>query len=183
MSMTLGLLSQESIDVEVLSGCTQCGTCSAVCPMTDYMEYSPRVLNALRFSGHYDEALRSQAIWDCTSCYACTLYCPKQIPITESIYSLKRAAMSADVYPRRLTTPVLVKAFVHYVRRGGRNSEAWMSLLLYLRTRPLHLVRFAPLGLRMMRLGRLSLRHESIREPAQLRLVLDALGPSGGGRP
>ena len=183
MSMTLGLSSQESIDAEVLRGCTQCGTCSAVCPMIDYMDYSPRVLNALRLSGHYDEALRSRAIWDCTSCYACTVNCPKQIPITETIYSLKRASMRAGVYPHRFTTPVLVKEFVHYVHRGGRNSEAWMSLLLYLRTRPFHLVRFAPLGLRMMRLGRLSLRHESIREPAQLRLVLDALEPSRGGRP
>ena len=42
-----------------LRGCTQCGTCSAVCPMIDYMEYSPRALNALRLGGHYEEALHS----------------------------------------------------------------------------------------------------------------------------
>ncbi|MGO9216784.1 MAG: 4Fe-4S dicluster domain-containing protein, partial [Streptosporangiaceae bacterium] len=50
--------------------CMQCGTCSVVCPMIDYMEHSPRVLNAMLTAGSYDEVLRSRAIWACTGCYA-----------------------------------------------------------------------------------------------------------------
>ena len=46
---------------------------------------------------------------------------------------------------------------------------------MYLRTRPLQLVRYAPVALRLMRRGRLPLRPESVREPAQLRRVLDGL--------
>jgi heterodisulfide reductase subunit C len=155
--------------------CIQCGTCSVFCPMIEYMEYSPRVLNAMLMAGRFDDVLRSRAIWACTGCYACTVECPKQLPVTESIYALKRASMRADAYPRRFITPVLARQFVRMINKQGRSSEAWISLALYLRTRPLQLLRYAPVALRLMRRGRLPLRRESVREPAQLRRVLDAL--------
>ena len=160
--------------------CIQCGTCSVVCPMTEYMEYSPRVLNAMLTAGRYDDVLRSRAIWTCTGCYACTVECPKQLPVTESIYALKRASMRAGVYPRRFVTPVLARQFVRLVSKRGRSSEAWISLSLYLRTRPFQLLRYAPVALRMMRRGRLPLRFESVREPAQLRRILAALDATTG---
>ncbi len=160
--------------------CMQCGTCSVVCPMIDYMEHSPRVLNAMLTAGSYDEVLRSRAIWACTGCYACTVECPKQLPVTESIYALKRASLRTGVYPRRFVTPVLARQFVRLINRRGRSSEAWISLSLYLRTRPFQLLRYAPVALRLMRRGRLPLRSESLREPAQLRRVLDALDTTTG---
>jgi heterodisulfide reductase subunit C len=160
--------------------CIQCGTCSVFCPMIDYMEYSPRVLNALLMAGRYDDVLRSRAIWACTGCYACTVECPKQLPVTESIYALKRASMRAGAYPRRFVTPVLARQFVRLVDRRGRSSEAWISLALYLRTRPFQLLRYAPVALRLMRRGRLPLRPDSVREPAQLRRVLAALDVTTG---
>jgi hypothetical protein len=95
--------------------------------------------------------------------------------VTESIYALKRASIRARVYPRRFITPVLALQFVRVVYRRGRSSEAWISLSLYLRTRPFLLLRYAPVALRLMRRGRLPLRPDSLREPAQLRRILDAL--------
>ena len=163
--------------------CMQCGTCSVVCPMLDYMDHSPRVLNAMLMAGSYDHVLRSRAIWVCTGCYACTVECPKQLPVTESIYALKRASIRAGAYPRRFITPVLARQFVRTVHRRGRNSEAWISLSLYLRTRPFQLLRYAPVALRLMRRGRLPLRPESVREPAQLRRFLDALDVTPGENP
>jgi heterodisulfide reductase subunit C2 len=148
--------------------------------MIDYMDHSPRVLNAMLMAGSYDDVLRSRAIWVCTGCYACTVDCPKQIPVTESIYALKRASMRAGVYPRRFITPVLARQFVRLVDRRGRSSEAWISLALYLRTRPFQLVRYAPVALRLMRRGRLPLRPDSVRKPAQLQRVFDALDATTG---
>ena len=160
--------------------CIQCGTCSVVCPLIEYMDHSPRVLNAMMTAGGEDDVLRSRAIWVCTSCYACTVECPKQLPLTESIYALKRESMRTGVYPRRFITPVLARQFVRTVDKRGRSSEAWLSLSLYLRTRPLQLVRYAPVALRLIRRGRLPLRPESVRKPAQLRKVLDALDVTTG---
>jgi len=148
--------------------------------MIEYMDHSPRVLNAMLTAGSYDDVLRSRAIWVCTGCYACTVECPKQIPVTESIYALKRASMRAGVYPRRFITPVLARQFVRLVDRRGRSSEAWISLALYLRTRPFQLVRYAPVALRLMRRGRLPLRPDSVRKPAQLQRVFDALDATTG---
>jgi len=155
--------------------CMQCGTCTVICPMIEYMDHSPRVLNAMLTAGRYDEVLRSHAIWTCTGCYACTVECPKQLPVTESVYALKRASIRAGVHPRRFITPILARQFVRLVQRRGRSSEAWLSVSLYLRTRPFQLVRYAPVALHLMRRGRLPLRPDSLREPAQLRKVLDAL--------
>jgi heterodisulfide reductase subunit C len=163
--------------------CMQCGTCTAVCPMIEYMDHSPRVLNAMLTAGCYEDVLRSRAIWACTGCYACTVECPKQLPVTESIYSLKRASMRAGVYPRRFATPVLARQFVRTVNKRGRSSEAWLSLSLYLRTRPFQLLRYAPVGLRLLRRGRLPLWPDSVRQPAQLRRVLAALDATTGEDP
>ena len=164
----------------VPQSCVQCGTCSAVCPLIEYMDHSPRALNAMLVAGRYGDVLRSRAIWACTSCYACTVECPRQLPVTESMYALKRASLRAGVYPRRFVPPVLAREFVRLVDRRGRSSEAWLSLSLYLRTRPLQLVRYAPVAVRLMRRGRLPLRPESVREPAQLRRVLDAVDVGAG---
>ena len=170
----------DAADGVLPQSCMQCGTCSVVCPMIEYMDHSPRVLNAMLMAGRYDDVLRSRAIWACTSCYACTVECPKQLPLTESIYGLKRASIRAGVYPRRFVTPVLALQFVRLVDRRGRSSEAWISLSLYLRTRPFLLLRYAPVALRLIRRGRLPLRPDSLREPAQLRRVLDALDVTTG---
>jgi heterodisulfide reductase subunit C len=160
--------------------CIQCGTCSTVCPMIEYMDHSPRVLNAMLMAGRYHDVLRSRAIWVCTGCYACTVECPVQLPVTESIYALKRASMRAGVYPRRFITPVLARQFVRLVDRRGRSSEAWISLSLYLRTRPFQLLRYAPVALHLMRRGRLPLWPDSVHKPAQLRRVLEALDVTTG---
>ena len=105
---------------------------------------------------------------------------PEAATGTESIYALKRASMRARAYPRRFITPVLARQFVRLINKRGRSSEAWISLALYLRTRPFQLLRYAPVALRLMRRGRLPLRPDSVREPVQLRRVLAALDMTTG---
>lgn len=161
--------------------CFQCGTCSAVCPLVDYMDHNPRHLIAMVRAGRDDDILRSRSIWVCTSCYACTVACPKQVPITDSIYALKRKAMRDDVYPRRFPTPVMARQFVRSVDKWGRSTESRISLSFYMRTDPSQLLRHAVLGMRLLRLGRMSLRRERVRAPAQIRKMFDALEATEGG--
>ena len=168
------------IDGEILRACIQCGTCSAICPMSEYMDHSPRALNAMLLAGRSDDVLRGHSIWACTSCYACTVECPKQLPVTETIYALRRASMRGDLYPRRFPTPILVRRFVDLVDKRGRSSEFWVSLSLTLRTRPALLLEHAPLALRLLRKGRMRMRHDSLREPAQIQRLFAALEAPGG---
>ena len=162
-------------DGDVLRACTQCGTCAAVCPLGVYMDHSPRQLIALLRAGRDGEALRSRALWVCTSCYACTVECPEHVPVTDAIYALKRASMRTGVYPRRFPTPVMARQLVSLVDRWGRSTESWVSIAFYARTGPAQLVRHAPLALQLLRRGRLSFRRESVRNPAEIRRLLRAL--------
>jgi quinone-modifying oxidoreductase, subunit QmoC len=157
---------------ERLRECIQCGTCSAVCPLSAYMDYTPRRLIAMTQAGMKDEVLGSFSIWVCAGCYACTAACPKEIPITDMMYALKRTAIREGVHPRRFGTPVLAREFVRSVDRWGRNSESRLAINLYLKTHPRLLLQDYPLAERLRRRGRMRLRRESIRQRAQLRTML-----------
>jgi len=168
------------VGVDLWRDCFQCGTCSAVCPLADYMDRNPRQMIATLRAGREEEILRSCGIWTCTSCYACTVACPKQVPLTDSIYALKREAMRQGVYPRRFPTPVMARQFVRTVDKWGRSTESRISLSFYLRTDPKQLLRHVRLGLRLLQAGRMSLRRESVPEPAQIRKMLEALEMAAG---
>ncbi len=152
--------------------CIQCGTCSAVCPMSAYMDETPRQLIAMARAGMKDEVLESISIWVCASCYACTAACPKQIPITDLMYALKRTAIREGVHPKRFPTPVLAREFVASVDKWGRNTESRLATKLYLKTRPILLLEDYPLGERLRRRGRMGYRRHSIRHLEQFRTML-----------
>ncbi len=160
---------------ERLHQCIQCGTCSAVCPLSAYMDLTPRRLIAMTRAGVRDDVLHSVSPWVCTSCYACTVECPKRIPITDIMHALRRISMREVTYPRRFITPVMTRAFVDMISRRGRSTESWISFKLYLKTRPGELLRNAPVGSRLVRQGRLGLRRESIRGREDLRTMLKAV--------
>ena len=105
------------------------------CSLPDdrYMNYSPRVLNAMLTAGRYDD-VRSRAIWACTGCYACTVECPKQRPVTgRSTHRSGRRRARAPT--ARSITPVLARQSSASSTSGG-GARGVDSLALYLRTRP-----------------------------------------------
>lgn len=155
-----------------LRECIQCGSCSAVCPLSEYMEHTPRRLIAMIGAGMKDEVLNSSSIWMCAGCYACTTACPKGIPITDMMYALKRTAIREGVHPRRFGTPVLAREFVGSVDRWGRNTESRLAISLYLKTHPTLLAEDYPLAERLRRRGRMRLKRQSIRNRGQLRTLL-----------
>jgi quinone-modifying oxidoreductase subunit QmoC len=158
-----------------LLSCIQCGTCGATCPLSYYMDYTPRRVIAMVREGFREEAINSFTIWLCASCYACTVQCPRQIHITDVMYTLKREAIKQGVYPKRYPIPVLARAFFDIVRHFGRSSEALLLVRLYLRTNPLLMLRNAGLGFKLFRKGRMPLRIEQIKEKTKLRNLLRAV--------
>ncbi len=161
---------------EEIDRCIQCGTCSSSCPMSVYMDYPPRKIIAMVKNGFKEEALQSFTIWLCSSCYTCQVRCPANIKITDVMYALKRMAIEERVYPPRFAIPVLDKEMSKIIASNGRNSELWLILNLYLKSRkPWGLVKMAPLGLKLMKTGRMSLKKESIKNKKQLRTLLRAL--------
>jgi quinone-modifying oxidoreductase, subunit QmoC len=135
--------------------CIQCGTCSATCPMSIYMDYTPRKIIAMTRAGFKHDVLRCFTIWLCTSCYSCTVDCPRQIKITDLMYTLKRMAIDGEVYPPRFTVPVLAHQFYHLIASRGRSHEGRLMLNVMMRTNPFQLFKFAGVGMRLLRRGRL----------------------------
>ena len=159
---------------EGLFSCLQCGTCSGTCPLSIYMDISPRRITALVREGFREEALRSRSIWLCASSYSCAVHCPRQIHITDLMYSLKREAIQEGLYPRRLPVPVLAQEFCRMIRRRGRNSEFWLVLRMALRSNPLVLLGMIRTGWNLFRTGRLSIRRERVEAMDEMRHLLGA---------
>ena len=153
---------------EELFSCLQCGTCSGTCPLSIYMDFGPRKIISLVREGFREEALRSETIWLCASCYSCAVHCPRQIHITDVMYSLKREAIQQKLYPKRFPIPVLAQEFYKMVRRYGRSSEFWLVLRMALRTNPLQLLTMAGSGWQLMRTGRLRLGQDKIENVKEM---------------
>lgn len=166
---------------ERLPSCVQCGTCSGTCPLSIYMDYTPRRIIQLVREGFRDEALSCQTIWLCASCYSCSAHCPQQIKITDLMYSLKREAIRGKMYPPRFPAPVLSQEFFNIVRRWGRSSEVWLILRLALKSNPLILLTMMRTGWEMFRAGRISLKLERIKRTGELKRLFSANGGSKQG--
>ena len=152
--------------------CLQCGSCSGICPIAPFMDYTPRRLINMVREGFRDEVLHSRTVWLCSSCYACTVNCPAGIHITDVMYALKRMAIKEGTPPRRFPVAVLAKQFLRGVKRTGRSNEFEVGVGLALRTNPLRLLKMAPLGLRLLKRGRLGFRSEKVRDPRALNELL-----------
>ncbi len=148
--------------------CLQCGSCSGICPIAPFMDYSPRRLMNMVREGFRDEVLHSRTVWLCASCYACTVNCPAGIHITDVMYALKRVAIKEGTPPRRFPMAVLAKQFLRGVKRTGRSNEFELGVGLALRTNPLRLLRMTPLGIKLLKTRRLSIRGEKVRDPQAL---------------
>ena len=76
---------QKLPDGERIQACLQCGTCSGVCPFGYLMDYPPsKMISALR-AGMFEKVIKTDMVWMCVSCYACTRFCPAKIPLTPGL--------------------------------------------------------------------------------------------------
>ncbi len=157
---------------ENLFSCIQCGTCSGTCPVSHYMDYSPRRIIAMVRGGFEDEVLGSSTIWLCASCYQCTVDCPKQIKLTDIMYALKQKAIAKHLYPHKFPIPIMAEEFYKGVARNGRNSEGTLMINMARRTSLFNLFKYTRLGMKLFTTGRMALREEGIENKEQLRALL-----------
>ncbi|MFI5252166.1 MAG: 4Fe-4S dicluster domain-containing protein [Bacteroidota bacterium] len=160
---------------EKLFGCIQCGTCSATCPLSTYMDFTPRKIIAMVRAGFKDEVLTNRTIWLCASCYSCSVECPKGIKITEVMYTLKREAIMHGIYPKRFNIPILARVFFQQVRKHGRTNEIYLMMKYFFATNPLLAISQVPLAIKMFLKGRLSLLQDKITQKAQLTKILNTI--------
>lgn len=155
-----------------LDHCIQCGSCGGSCPSGTEMEHTPRRLFALIRAGARDTVLQSNAPWYCVSCYYCTVRCPQEIHITDVMYTLKAMAIRAGLF-HDAALPDFSETFVDYVEKYGRSFELGIATRFNLRHHPLSLAGMAPMGLAMLKRGRMDLTPHKIDNMAQLTAILN----------
>lgn len=180
-SLDLDLLKEISHvpGIENVKHCIQCGTCSGTCPVSWAMEDTPRKVFALVRAGMRDRVMDGTAIWTCASCYYCSVRCPQEIPITEVMYALKRRAIRENREKSR-NAQTLSREFVKVVGKYGRNHEISLMARFLMRTRPFTAFREMPIGMTLMRQGRLPLAGHHIRDIESLRRIMAKAEELGG---
>jgi len=164
---------------EKLHSCIQCGKCSGGCPVSLYMDYTPRRIIAMTRAGFKQEVLNSHTIWLCASCYNCSIECSRDIRITDIMYALKQRAISEGVHPKRFAIPTLAREFFGNVLRYGRNHESELLVRMYMKTNPFAMLKQAKLGLKLFLRGRMPIFPERIEARSggkgDLRAILRAM--------
>jgi heterodisulfide reductase subunit C len=136
------------------------------------MDFSPRQVMALVRADFKNEVLRSQTVWLCASCYACTVECPRQIRITDIMYALKQRAIKEGAFPRHMPIPILAREFTKMVLSKGRITETLLVMQLFLRANWRAVLNSWRLGIGLIRTGRFVLKPERIERRHELATML-----------
>ncbi len=141
---------------DMVQTCIQCGTCTGSCPNAFAMDHTPRHLWRMVLMDKTAEIFHSKTFTLCSSCYYCTLRCPRGLPLTDAMASLKQIAAGQGLSRYKQST-LFYKNFMESVRRHGRVREMeFMTLYFAAMRNPLIPLRFTLLGMKLMRKGKLS---------------------------
>jgi len=121
------------------------------------MDHTPRELWRMVMMGQKDEIFHSQTFELCSSCYSCTLRCPRGLPLTDAMHQLKLIAVR-DNLPEYKEHNLFYKSFLDSIHRHGRVKEMNMMTQYFLAlTNPIAVLKYASLGLKLMSKRKLAL--------------------------
>ncbi len=105
---------------ERIRTCLQCAMCSGICPFGYLMDFPPGKMIATLRADMFENVLKTDTVWMCISCYACTEVCPKQIPLTPGLMTrAKEQLLLAGNIPTELQS-----AFEFSQRYGNPLGES-----------------------------------------------------------
>ena len=111
---------------EKIESCFQCGRCSGSCPVSEFMDYTPRQINQLIKLGKKDLIFSANTIWICASCITCTVRCPREIDLAKVMDALRIIAQKEKRTAKVKEVPIFHKTFLKSIRRYGRVNEIQM---------------------------------------------------------
>ena len=157
-------------DVGLFRHCIQCGTCSGSCSVAPLADYTPRMIVNFVARGEIGKALKSQMIFLCTSCLACTTRCPRGIPVADLMMKLRNLAISAHL--AGLEDEASSKEFVKNVLKRGRVYEPELMIRFAMRTSPISLLGMRDLALTLFQKGKFGLPSKSRTDLSDLKAKL-----------
>ena len=168
------LVQQES--GEELRQCYHCLKCSAGCPISFAMDWTPNQIIRMVQLGLEKRVLSSSTIWLCASCEACSTRCPNEVELPAIMDTLKEMAIRNDIRSEQTVIQVFHRVFLNCLREYGRLHE--LSLLLSLKVLTLNLFEDMMLGVKMFAKGKINPLPTRIENVRQLDLIFRTFGES-----
>ena len=165
---------------ECILWCAQCGTCSGSCPNVLWMQHSPRKIIALARAGKREDVLSSNSMWCCATCHLCTVRCPRGVELPELMHVLECMSIHEGLASGKVSAPVMNRALANALKGQGRVHELGLMGRFFLRTNPLAALKMAPVGLKLLRHGRLPLRAEKIQGTDEIEAIVREAQKVGG---
>lgn len=151
---------------EKILTCMQCGTCAGSCPVSHEMDYTPRQLVRMVQLGLKKEVLSSNTIWICTTCFSCSVRCPRGIHPTELMEALKPIAVAEGITNKNAKFDNI---FSNIIKNSGRASE-FLLISRYSLAEP-GMIKQLPFGLSMMTKGKLPLSIDRMENTGELEAI------------
>ena len=101
------------ISGETVHKCMQCGTCSAVCPMVEFMKVTVRGGMHLLQLGLVERVMDAQIGDFCAACHSCTVRCPRDIDVARVYEAVRQVALRKNVdylVPESIPKQIMAKA-------------------------------------------------------------------------
>jgi len=157
----MGLVNDEQLLTEVktakkmIQTCIQCGTCTASCPNTEFMDITPRHMWRLLLTDHAAKLFSSKSFTMCSFCYYCTLRCPRGLELTHAMGLLKQAAAKLKLKEFQRSS-LFYKAFLDSVEKHGRVKEMeFMTHYFVSMKNPVIPFDYASLGIKLLAKGKI----------------------------
>lgn len=148
---------------EKIPTCMQCGICAGSCPVSHEMDYTPRQLVRMVQLGLKHQVLNSNTIWICTTCFSCSVRCPRGIRPTELMETLKPIAIAEGIKNKNSKFDSI---FSDVIKKSGRASE-FLLISKYSLSEP-GMIKQAPFGLSLMSRGKLPLMPDKMEDAREL---------------
>ncbi|MEE8402609.1 MAG: 4Fe-4S dicluster domain-containing protein [Candidatus Hydrothermarchaeaceae archaeon] len=159
--------------------CFQCGTCTAGCPTVYAMDYTPRQIMRMVNLGMKEQVLKSDTIWLCASCFTCQTRCPRGVEITSVMGALKSIAIKEGIDVANKKGPIFNNSFIEVAMKHGRMFEPMLLLKFAGGTEGSipgavkTLMKDAPLGMGLVKRGKMAFLPQKIRKPEQLKTIYE----------
>ena len=134
--------------------CIQCGTCSATCPVAEFMDYSPREIIEMIRGNFKKEVLSSNTIWYCASCYHCTV-------------------------KKSLIGPNFSKKFIRGIMKSGKSFEPALAPTFIFKYGLRSLLDDSFMGYALWRKGRMPFIPSEIKRKRNFQRVIGRIIPIG----
>ena len=135
--------------------CFQCLKCSAGCPISYAMDYTPaQLIHAIRL-GMDDTVFNSKTMWLCASCETCSTRCPQEVDVAKVMDAVKITAYKQGKKTTLKDVASFHKASLANISHFGRIYEVGMTVGLKLRTRKF--LKDMGLGMKMFLKGKLKI--------------------------